>query len=120
MVALEIHRPVKKTQVKASADSEMSFALVVKKKSVSYMAFESLGNYYFDRQFYEKAIDNLLKAISLKPQEPGPYLTLGKAYLEQENSSLENIREAAKHLKTYLFLGGKEKKEAQQLLAKIK
>ncbi|MCJ7580115.1 MAG: tetratricopeptide repeat protein [Candidatus Aminicenantes bacterium] len=108
-----------KTQGKVSADSEMSFALVVKKKSISYLAFESLGNYYFDRQFYEKAIDSLHKAISLKPQEPGPFLTLGKAYLEQENPSLEDIREASKHLKTYLFLGGKEEKKAQDLLARI-
>ncbi|MFC2157012.1 tetratricopeptide repeat protein [Acidobacteriota bacterium] len=107
------------TSDRIPGDAEMDFALVVKKNPISYMAFFFLGNCYYEQKAYGKAISALLSAVSLNPQKSDPHLTLAKAYLEGENQSSETIKEAVKHLNRYLFLGGKEEKEARRLLENI-
>lgn len=106
-------KAAKKMKPKESTENGLIYSVTVRKKSISFLAQKSLGDFYLERNQVEKAITQFENAIGLNPNEAETYLALAKAYLkinepEKVNSTLEK----------YLYLGGdKEKaKELENLL----
>ena len=95
--------------------SELEVKVVVKKKSISFMSHMALSQLYLDQNLIEKAVEECWGAISLKPSNPRPYLTLAKISITKDE-----IEEAASYLDRYLYLGGKKDKDVYSLLNLIK
>jgi uncharacterized protein HemY len=79
------------------------------------MAHQALGNLYFKQQQIEKAILRLEMAISINTSATDPHFLLAKAY-----QKIEAKETAVFHLEKYIFLGGKNEKEAKKLLRQLK
>jgi Tfp pilus assembly protein PilF len=63
----------------------------------------------------EKAISELEMAISIRPNAADPHPFLAKAYRK-----ICDKGKAVFHLERYLFLGGKDEKEAKELQKQLK
>ena len=96
---------------KATSKSELDVSVIVRKKSISFMSHMALSQLYLDQNLIEKSAEECEKAISLKPSNPQPYLTMAKISITKEE-----IEIAASYLNTYLYLGGKKDKDVQSLL----
>jgi tetratricopeptide (TPR) repeat protein len=101
----------KNIQPKGPAGQSSKHFLIVKKKSILYQAHESLGDLYLIQDGFDKAIKEYEEAIQLRPEEANPYFNLAKAYLEKKDRE-----KAIACLEKYLYLGGKNRDEAQKLL----
>jgi len=101
----------KSEKERAISKSEVDISVVVRKKSASFMSHMALSRLYLDQNLIEKAAEECEEAISLKPSNPQPYLTMAKISIKKEE-----IEIAASYLNTYLFLGGKKGKEMYSLL----
>jgi len=108
-------KTTKSEKERALSKSELDVMIVVRKKSVSFMSHIALSQLYLDQNLIEKAAEECEKAISLKPSNPQPYLTLAKIHITKEE-----IEKAAFHLDKYLYLGGKKDKDVYSLLNLIK
>lgn len=95
--------------------SELDVMVVVRKQSTSFMSHMALSQLYLDQNLIEKAAEECERAISLKPSNPRPYLTLTKISITKEE-----IEKAASYLDKYLYLGGKKNKDVYDLLNLIK
>ncbi len=105
----------KSKKEKAISKNELEIMVVVRKKSVSFMSHMALSQLYLDQNMIEKAAEECERAISLKPSNPRPYLTLAKISITKEE-----IEKAASYLDKYLNLGGKKNKDVYALLNLIK
>ncbi len=94
-----------------ASKSELDVSVIVRKKSISFMSHMALSQLYLDQNLIEKAAEECEKAISLKPGNPQPYLTMAKISIISEE-----IEIAASYLKKYLSLGGKKDKDVDSLL----
>jgi len=74
----------------------------------------ALSKLYLDQNDIEKAAEECEKAMSLKPSNPQPYLTMAKISITKED-----IENAASYLNKYLHLGGKKDKDVYSLLSLI-
>jgi len=89
--------------------------VTVKKRSISHLSHLALGNLYMKQQQIEKAISELETAISIRANAADPHLSLAKAY-----QKIDDKGKAVFHLERYLFLGGKDEKEAKELMKQLK
>lgn len=89
--------------------------VTVRKKSISHLSHLALGNLYMKQQQIEKAISELEMAISIRPNAADPHLSLAKVY-----QKIGDKGKAVFHLERFLFLGGKDEKEAKELLQQLK
>ena len=90
-------------------------SVTVRKRSISFMAHQALGNLYLKQQQIGKAISRLKTAISINTSAADPHLLLAKSY--QKIGAKEK---AIFHLEKYIYLGGKNEKEAKELLRQLK
>ena len=86
----------------------------MRKKSVSFFAYLSLGKLYLEQDRPEKALSELEAAVKMNPRIAEPHLFLAKAY--REMGQTEKILSC---LERYLFLGG-SKEEAEEIEALLK
>jgi tetratricopeptide (TPR) repeat protein len=105
----------KSEKERAISKSDLDVKVVVRKESASFMSHIALSQLYLDQNSIEKAAEECEKAISLKPSNPQPYLTMAKISI-----TIEEIEIAASYLETYLNLGGKKNKDVYDLLNLIK
>jgi tetratricopeptide (TPR) repeat protein len=105
----------KSKKERAISKSELDVKVVVRKKSASFMSHMALSQLYLDQNMIEKAAEECERAISLKPSNPRPYLTLAKISITKEE-----IEKTASYLDKYLYLGGKKDKDVYSLLNLIK
>ena len=105
----------KSKKERAISKSELDVMVVVSKKSTSFMSHMALSQLYLDQNLIEKAAEECERAISLKPSNPRPYLTLAKISITKEE-----IEKAASYIDKYLYLGGKRNKDVYNLLNLIK
>jgi tetratricopeptide (TPR) repeat protein len=105
----------KSEKERAISKSDLDVKVIVRKKSASFMSHIALSQLYLDQNSIEKAAEECEKAISLKPSNPQPYLTMAKISI-----TIEEIEIAASYLETYLHLGGKKGKDVYSLLNLIK
>ena len=89
---------------RANADA-LEYSLLVNVEPVSAPACQYLGLLYAERGKIAQAIEYLEKAIAFNPKALVPYLEIGRLYMEQNER-----RMAEDHFKTYLELGGDERK----------
>ena len=75
------------------------------------MSHMTLSQLYIDQNSIEKAAEECEKAISLKPSNPQPYLTMAKISI-----ITKEIEIAASYLNKYLSLGGNKDKDVYSLL----
>jgi tetratricopeptide (TPR) repeat protein len=101
----------KSEKERAISKSELDVSIVVRKKSISFWSHMALSKLYLDQNDIEKAAEECWKAISLKPSNPQPYLTMAKISITKED-----IENAASYLNKYLHLGGKKDKEVYSML----
>lgn len=94
---------------------KMEHTVTVRKSSISHLSHLALGNLYMKQQQIEKAIHELEMAILIRPNAADPHFSLAKAY-----QKLNAKEKAVSHLERYLFLGGKNEKEAKELLQQLK
>jgi len=102
---------VRSEKERAASKSELDVSVIVRKKSISFMSYMALSQLYLDQNLIEKAAEECEKAISLKPSNPQPYLTMAKISITKEE-----IEKAASYIDKYLYLGGKKDKEVYSLL----
>ncbi len=95
--------------------SELDVKVVVTLKSISFMSHMALSQLYLDQNLNEKAAEECWGAISLKPSNPRPYLTLAKISITKED-----IEKTVSYLDKYLYLGGKKNTDVYNLLNLIK
>jgi tetratricopeptide (TPR) repeat protein len=95
--------------------SKLAVAFIVRKKSISFMSHIALSQLYLDQNLIEKAAEECERAISLKPSNPQPYLTMAKISIAKEE-----IEKAASYLDKYLYLGGEKNTDVYDLLNLIK
>jgi tetratricopeptide (TPR) repeat protein len=107
--------PAGMNEDKAQPGAELHYSSLVKKTPIAHKAHLALGNLYSERGRPEMAITEFEASARLKPEDPEPYWHLGKLYLEQKETD-----KALACLKKYLYLGGKNEHEANQLLDSIK
>ncbi|NIO48285.1 MAG: tetratricopeptide repeat protein [Candidatus Aminicenantes bacterium] len=100
---------------RVASKSELDVSVIVRKKSISFMSYMALSQLYLKRNLIEKAAEECKKAISLKPSNPQPYLTMAKISITKEE-----IEKAASYIEKYLYLGGKKDKDVDSLLNLIK
>ncbi len=105
----------KSEKERAISKSQLDVSVVVRKKSISFMSHMALSQLYLDQNLLEKAEEECERAISLKPSNPRPYLTMAKISI-----TTEEIEKAASYLDKYLYLGGKKNKDVYSLLNLIK
>jgi len=86
-----------------------------RKRSISHLSHLALGNLYMKQEQIEKAISELEMAISIRPNAADPHPFLAKAYRK-----ICDKGKAVFHLERYLFLGGKDEKEAKELQKQLK
>lgn len=94
---------------------ELRHSVTVKKLPIIFLAHQSLGNLYLNQQNWKKAAAELEAAIRLQENAAEPHLVLAKAYIK-----LNTDEKAVFHLERYLFLGGKDEKQARFLLDQVK
>lgn len=100
---------------KGVTGKETEHTVTVKKRSISHLSHLALGNLYLKQHQTERAISELEKAVAIRTNAADPHLSLAKAYQE-----LGNKGKAVFHLERYLFLGGKDEKEAKELIKQLK
>jgi len=105
----------KSKKERAIAKGELEVMVVVRTKSSSFLSHMALSQLYLDQNLSEKAAEECERAISLKPSNPRPYLTLAKISITKEE-----IEKTASYLDKYLYLGGKKDKDVYSLLNLIK
>ena len=103
-VRLENARPAAGGASRTKADA-LEYSLLVNVEPVSAPACQYLGLLYAERGKIAQAIEYLEKAIAFNPKALVPYLEIGRLYMEQNER-----RMAEDHFKTYLELGGDERK----------
>jgi tetratricopeptide (TPR) repeat protein len=102
-------------KVKKITQDDFGYSIIVQNKPVAYRAHISLGSLYEAKGFVEKAIEEYERAEMREPNNPEAYFKLGKIYFEK------NVREKAKyHLGKHIELGGKNQREAQEMLDSFK
>jgi tetratricopeptide (TPR) repeat protein len=100
---------------KGTPGKKMDHTVTVRKRSISHLSHLALGNLYLKQEQIEKAISELEMAISIRPNAADPHLSIAKAYQKRGDK-----RKALSHLERYLFLGGKDEKEAKELMRQLK
>ena len=70
---------------------------------------------YRKQDLIEKSLEHYEKAVALEPRNPDPYLDLGKIY--QKNGDKEKALEC---YEKYLYQGGRNIKETQELIESLK
>ena len=104
--AIKNEQKIKKPEKKDKpSEGELSLDITVKVWPISFEAHKSLGNLYLRKNLKEKALDEFIEAIELEPEDPGPYLEVGKIYFE-----LKDQNKAAFYFEKYIYLGGDEEK----------
>jgi len=104
-----------RVKVKKITQDDFGYSIIVQNKPVAYHAHISLGSLYEAKGFVEKAIKEYERAEMREPNNPEAYFKLGRIYFEK------NVREKAKyHLGKHIELGGKNQREAQEMLDSFK
>ncbi|MHA1844047.1 MAG: tetratricopeptide repeat protein [Promethearchaeota archaeon] len=96
------------------AGSILKIFLKVRKRPISFLAYNALGKLYSSRNLFDKAINVYEKAIKLEPVYPEPYFELGKIYLDKKD-----YKKALFYFEKYIYLGGKNE-EAKKIIEKLK
>jgi tetratricopeptide (TPR) repeat protein len=100
---------------KGSPGKKMEHSVTVRKRSISHLSHLALGKLYLKQERIDKAISEFKTAISIRANAADPHLSLAKAY-----QKIGEKEKAASHLERYLFLGGKEEKEAREMLQQLR
>lgn len=103
-VRLENAAPAAGAPSRTNADA-LEHSLTVKVEPVSAPSCQYLGLLYAGQGKTQQAIEYFEKAIAFNPKALVPHLEIGRIYLEQNEP-----RKAEEHFKTYVMLGGDERK----------
>ncbi|GAG27712.1 unnamed protein product, partial [marine sediment metagenome] len=93
---------------------ELRKSVVLKRSPIYFRHHKSLGWMYLQQGFKEKALEEFLKAIEIKPWHAELYFEVGKIYKEKMEK-----KKAIFYLEKYIYLGGKEE-AAKELLESLK
>lgn len=104
-----------KEKGKKASDDELQYVVTVLRKPISHRAHMYLGMLYRKQNLIEKSMGHYGQAIAIEPENPDPYLDLGK--IHQMKGDKER---ALVCYEKYLYLGGRKVDEAQKLIASLK
>ena len=93
----------------------MQYVVTVLRKPISHRAHMFLGIIYLKQDLIDKSLGHYEKATAIEPKNPAPYLDLGKIY--QRKGDKEKALEC---YEKYLYLGGRDVDEAQNLIESLK
>jgi tetratricopeptide (TPR) repeat protein len=115
--AIDCEREGKPDRAETSAANARPGRLVhtvtVSRRPVSHLANLSLGMFYLEKNFPDRAIDYLRAAIDSAPKDPEAYLDMAKALMAKGRGD-----EAAASIEKYLSLGGKDEETARKILGR--
>lgn len=100
---------------KRGSDDELQYVVTVLRKPISHRAHIYLGMIYRKQDLFEKSLEHYEKAISIEPDDPYPYLDLGKIYQMKKDKE-----KALWCYQKYIYHGGRDVEEAQKLIDSLK
>ena len=97
------------------SDDELQYVVTVLRKPISHRAHMYLGMLYRKQDLIDKSLGHYENAAAIEPENPEPYLDLGKIYQMKGDEE-----KALEFYEKYLYLGGKDVEETQKLIDSLK
>mgnify|MGYP001041897567 CR=1 FL=1 len=114
--AIHYEEKLKKTEERRKiSEDELQVSILVFKRAVSFQAHKSLGRLYLERNFLDKAGEELEEAIKIEEGDQESLYSLGKIYQAKNDK-----KKAIFYFEKYLYLGGKEEAEVKEILKQLK
>lgn len=104
-----------KEKGKKGSDGELQYVVTVLRKPISHRAHMYLGMLYLKQDLIDKSLGHYENAAAIEPENPAPYLDLGKIYQMKGDKE-----KALEFYEKYIFLGGEDVKETQKLIDSLK
>ena len=100
---------------KKGSEGELQYVVTVLRKPISHRAHMYLGMLYRKQDLIEKSMEHYEKAVAIEPDNPDPYLDLGKLYQMKEEKE-----KALRCYQKYIYHGGRDVREARELMDSLK
>ena len=97
------------------SDDEFQYVVTVLRKPISHRAHMYLGMVCRKQDLIDKSLEHYEKAAAIEPDNPAPYLDLGKIYQMKGG-----VEKALEFYEKYLYLGGEDVEETQKLIDSLK
>ncbi|MGB6340334.1 MAG: tetratricopeptide repeat protein, partial [Candidatus Aminicenantaceae bacterium] len=104
-----------KEKGKKGSVEELQYVVTVLRKPISHRANMYLGMLYLKQDLIDKSLVHYEKAAAIEPENPAPYIDLGKIYQMKGDEE-----KALEFYEKYLYLGGEDVEETQKLIDSLK